>query len=49
MIIFDLESDTTVSCDRVVYFLGTTEVVGKDRPHTSEIYEQLDAELAFNI
>lgn len=49
MITFTFDTDTIKDRKRVVYWLGTTECVGKDAEHTAEIYEQLDAEIAFNL
>jgi hypothetical protein len=48
MIVFEFDyethnSDGTLKL-RPMYFLGTTNVVGKDKEHTDEIYEQLDAQ-----
>ena len=46
---FDIEthnSDSTLKA-RPVYWLGSTFVLGDDKEHTDEIYEQLDCEQAF--
>ncbi len=48
MIILELSEDLG-SRNQVVYWLGTTSVTGKDEEHTDEIYQQLDAELIFNL
>jgi hypothetical protein len=45
---FDIEThnpDGTLK-PRVMYWLGTTNVIGEDEEHTDEIYEQLDAQTA---
>lgn len=42
MITFEFTDDTVDG--RVIWFLGTTQVVGVDKQHQSEIYEQLDAQ-----
>ena len=51
MIIFEFDCETHNSDGslktRSVYWLGTTDVQGEDTEHKDEIYEQLDAELAF--
>jgi len=47
MIIFEFNDDS--SENREVWWLGGTTVTGVDKPHVDEIYEQLDAELAFNL
>ncbi len=47
MIIFEFTDD--ISNGRVIYWLGGTICTGADKQHESEIYEQLDAELAFSI
>lgn len=52
MIIFEFDYETHNSDgslkSRRVYWLGTTSVEGTDSVHEDEIYEQLDAELAFS-
>jgi len=47
MIVFEFESDTVDN--QKLYFLGCTRCVGVDIENEKEIYEQLDAELAFNL
>jgi hypothetical protein len=51
MIVFEFDHETHNSDGslkpRLMYWLGCTSVIGKDEEHIDEIYEQLDAELAF--
>lgn len=48
MIIFEFDTDTGDS-RQVIYWFGCTSITKEDKQHTDEIYEQLDAELAFNL
>jgi hypothetical protein len=46
MIVFEFTDETHVDgiqYSRILYWIGTTDVVGSDRAHKCEIYEQLDA------
>lgn len=43
MVIFEFEDDLDH------FYISTTNVVGKDKTHEFQIYEQLDAEMAFNL
>ena len=47
MIIFEFDLDSGQNRD--IYWIGVTEVTKEDQNHIDEIYEQLDAELAYNI
>ena len=47
MIIFTYNED--IVNDKPVYWLGSTHCTKKDVEHESQIYEQLDAELTFNL
>ncbi len=47
MILFELADD--VVDGELIYWLGSTEVLGNDKEHQNQIYEQLDAELVFNL
>jgi len=49
MIEFELDEDHSHDGARAVYWLGLTHITGEDEEHIDEIYEQLDAELAFNL
>jgi len=35
--------DWEIGMNRNIDYLGSTEITGADRPHSDEIYEQLDA------
>ncbi len=53
MIVFEFDNETHNSDGtlkpRVMYWLGCTSITGADSRHEDEIYEQLDAELAYNL
>lgn len=48
MIIFEFATDTGDS-GRLTYWLGCTSVTAEDKKHIDEIYEQLEAELGYNL
>lgn len=43
MIVFEWNTDTANNVGRVLYWLGSTYITGKDEEHSNEIYEQLMA------
>ncbi len=49
MIIFEFDTDIICDSGRITYWITCTSVTAEDKKHTEEIYEQLDAELGYNL